>query len=121
MTHGLIAGATERTLIRAVARGDASAVDELYRLHSEQVLRFIYRRVGEHLEDAEELTIETFESAIRLAGGYDGRSAVATWLCGIAKLRVTDFHRNRTRGKRVPANMTEPLDDLRAGASTLDE
>jgi len=119
MAQGLIAEDTERMLISAVACGDAAAVDELYRLHSEQVMRFIFRRVQEHLEDAEEITLDTFVSAINLAGGYDGRSSAFTWLCSIAKLRIIDFYRKRDRIKRIPEEVTEELDSLRAGTASF--
>ncbi len=103
-------------LIHSVAGGDVAAVDELYRCYCEPVMRFITRRVGEQLEDAEEITLDTFVSAINLAAGYDGSSSARTWLCGIAKLRIVDFYRKKNRSKRVPDAMTEALDELRGSA-----
>lgn len=121
MPYSLIAEDSERMLVSSVASGDETAVSELYRLHGEPIMRFIYRRVKEHLEDAEEITLDTFISAIKLANGYDGRSSVFTWLCGIAKLRIVDFYRKKDCSKRIPEAMTEELDELRAGTTSLDE
>lgn len=112
---------SERALLSAVARGDEAAVDRLYRLHGEAVMRFVYRRVEESFEDAQEITIDTFVSALNLASGFDPRSSVITWLCGIAKLRIVDFYRKKDRGKRIPASMIEGLDELQAGNASLEQ
>ncbi|MBA3725988.1 MAG: RNA polymerase sigma factor [Armatimonadetes bacterium] len=121
MQHGLIAENSELMLVRAVAHGDEKAVDELYRIYSEPVMRFIFRRVDEHLEDAEEITLDTFVSAINLANSYGGHSSIYTWLCGIAKLRLVDFYRKKDRSKRVPESMTQALSKLESGRASLDE
>ena len=98
------------------AKGDGSA-DEVYRLYSERVFRFIYWRVGEQAEDAEDLVLETFMTAIDLAGSFDGRSSVFAWLCGIAKLRMIDLHRRRGRGKRSAGGQPLSLHDLDESAA----
>lgn len=117
---GLAAEDQGHALLAAVALGDEAAVDKLFRLHGEAVMRFVYRRVEESFEDAQEVTLDTFVSALKLAGGFDPRSSVLTWLCGIAKLRIIDFYRKRDRGKRVPASMTVLLDEQATGTASLE-
>ena len=108
-------------LVPAVARGDDAALAELFRLYGEAVLRFVYRRVGESMEDAEEITLDTFASAAKLAGTFDIRSQVLTWLCGIAKLRIIDHFRRTSREKRMPARLRTDLGELeKVGACGLD-
>lgn len=102
----------ERSLVLSVASGDESVAADLLRTYGDPVLRFVYRRVGEQMEDAEEITIDTFTSAVKLAASYDTRSSVFTWLCGIAKLRIIDFYRRAGRGKRTPAQFLTSLDAL---------
>jgi RNA polymerase sigma-70 factor, ECF subfamily len=114
------ADGSELSLVHAVASGDPGACAELFEHYGEAVLRFVYRRVGEQMEDAEEVALDTFASAVRLAGSYDGRSSVFTWLCGIAKLRIIDYHRRMRRNKRTPPSAPS-LDRFRAQPSdTLD-
>ena len=103
---------SERSLVYLVASGDETAAGELFRIYGEPVLRFVYRRVADQMEDAEEVTLDTFRSAVKLAGTYDPRSSVFTWLCGIAKLRIIDFYRKAGRDKRMPAHMQTSLDAL---------
>lgn len=119
--QGTVAEESEQMLLSAVARGDEAAVDQLFRMHGDAVLRFVYRRVEENLEDAQEITIDTFVSVLKLAGGFDPRSSVFTWLCGIAKVRIIDFYRKRDRGKRIPDAKIFELEQLNAGVASLDE
>jgi RNA polymerase sigma-70 factor, ECF subfamily len=107
-------------LLSAVARGDAAAVESLYHAYADGVFRFVYRRLENCYEDAEEVTQDTFLSAIRLAPGYRNEAAAFTWLCGIAKLRIADHFRSRNRGKRVPAARVASLHGNEALASVPD-
>lgn len=107
----------ETALIRAVARKDEDAVKTLYCSHVEGVFRFVYRRVNESYEDAEEITQDTFLTALRLAHGYRGDAPVFTWLCALARVRIVDFYRKSRRGKRVPREMLDEIDDAMRGDS----
>jgi RNA polymerase sigma-70 factor (ECF subfamily) len=102
----------ELALIRSMGSGDGDAAAEVYRRYSERIFRFVCRRVDEQTEDSEEITLDTFISAINLAGTYSGQSSVFTWLCGIAKLRIVDFHRRRVSTKRPPRQAAVTLDQL---------
>ena len=102
---------SEVALVREVARGEEAAVEALYESYAEAVLRFVYRRVGEHYEDAEEITQDVFLSAVNLAGTYQGSGSVWRWLCGLAKMRIVDFYRRQKRGKRIPPEKMVPLDE----------
>ena len=72
---------SESSLIERVAGGQASAVEDFLRLYGSAVFRFVYRRVGERHEDAEDLTQDTFLAAVSLADTFDGSCSVMTWLC----------------------------------------
>ena len=100
----------ELVLVHALGDPDGRAAEELYRRYSPHLFRFIYRRIGEQTEDAEEITLDTFLSAINLAKTFAGRSSVFVWLCGIAKLRIIDFHRRQTSAKRVSRQAQLALD-----------
>jgi RNA polymerase sigma-70 factor, ECF subfamily len=116
-------------LIQAVARGQSDAVERLYREQSDKVLRFVYRRIGGPIEDAEEITQDTFLTALRLAPTYDGTCSVTGWLYSIARVRITDHYRRQGREKRIPVKMLQPLDDaaekemsdLRNGSASVEQ
>jgi RNA polymerase sigma-70 factor, ECF subfamily len=106
------ASSAEIALVRSMAQKGSPAAEEIYRLYSQRIYQFIYWRVREQVEDAEELTLDTFLSAISLCKSFDGRSSVFVWLCGIAKLRMVDSHRRRNRAKRQFGKAPVSLDDL---------
>ncbi|MFI5387086.1 MAG: RNA polymerase sigma factor [Fimbriimonadales bacterium] len=102
----------ESALVHALGDPNSGAAEEIYRRYAAHLYRFIYRRVGEQAEDAEEITLDTFLSAIDLAKTYAGRSSVFVWLCGIAKLRIIDHHRKQSSAKRVSKHAQMALDML---------
>jgi len=112
MTSGTVtATIDEARVISRIADRDEAAVEQFYRSHADAVFRFVYRRLDRDYEDAQEVTQEVFISAIKLAATYDGSCSAQTWLYGIAKLRVTDRIRIRSRKKRIPKSKTSSLDD----------
>ena len=92
----------EASLVQRVARKEEAAMEALYQTYADAVLRFVYRRVGENYEDAEEITQEVFLSAISLAETFREPASVFRWLCGIAKIRIVDFYRQQGREKHIP-------------------
>ena len=74
----------DRALIDAIAAGDTSAMRTLFLRHHARVLRYAMRIVHEHAL-AEDVLSETFLDVWRRAGRFEGRSSVATWICGIAR------------------------------------
>ncbi len=81
--------------------------DEIYEEHVWRVYGFIAYRVGSR-EDAEDLTSQTFERALRAWHRYDARLAPpGTWLIAIARNLVIDHFR------AAPARGTQsPLHDV---------
>jgi RNA polymerase sigma-70 factor, ECF subfamily len=79
-------GGSESLLdVAAIARGEPAAVEALYRELLEPVYAFVYWRVGGVRQDAEDVTQETFVTALASMGRFEGRSTLHTWICGIAK------------------------------------
>ena len=108
-----VASASDAQLIQAVARGEHAAIETLYRSHCDALLRFVYRRLPHSFEDAQEITHDTFLTALKLAATYHGDSSPLAWLYGIARLRITDHHRRQSREKRVPREKLYTLDEAR--------
>jgi len=90
----------DETLIGQIAAGDKLALRALMARHQVRIYRYALRIVRDAAL-AEDVVSETFFDAWRHAGRYEGRSAVSTWLIGIAR------HRALTAASRRP---TEPLD-----------
>lgn len=99
---------TDRQIVERLARGEGSALTELYDRHGRIVFSLAMRILADQSE-AEDLTQDVFTLAWRNAAKYDAsRGAVAAWLLITTRTRAID----RIRRRRVrPSAATE--DDVR--------
>lgn len=105
--------ADETDLLARCRRGEAEAWGAFFDRHQAAVGRFVVQlQPGLTPEDVEEVRQETFLAAIRHLAGFDGRSAVQTWLCRIAANKARDFAAKARAAKRgggaVPASLDAP-------------
>lgn len=110
--------ADERSLLQHIARGDQNALAAFYDRYVDDVYRFVYHQVGGHHQDAEDVTQDTFITAIRNLDSFRGDSRVYVWLCGIAWRKASELRRRRdhTRTPRVAEE-----DELREFESASDQ
>src|SRR5438045_8764911 len=66
-------------LAQRAAKGDASAFEELYRLHYRRVYGLCLR-MTQNVAEAEDITQEVFILLHRKAGSFRGESQFNTWL-----------------------------------------
>ncbi len=97
---------SEQDLMRRLARRDPDAAAEMVREYGDMVYRFVYHQVGGVVEDAEDITQETFLAALRSAHRFRGDSRLRTWLFRIAAHKIADHWRSR---RRRPPEL--PLED----------
>jgi RNA polymerase sigma-70 factor (ECF subfamily) len=97
-------------LAARVAQGDAGAFDDFYARHADLVFAFIYHLMNGARADAEEIWQDTFVAALRALPGYRGQSQLSSWLCGIARRKVIDFHRRRGGTRELVSS--EPPEEL---------
>ena len=100
--------AEDGTVLDSVRRGDARALEELYRRHSSRLYALLLRMLRE-TADAEEVLQETFVDAWKRAREYAAsRGSVEAWLITIARSRAIDRLRNRGARLRL-VKQTEQL------------
>jgi RNA polymerase sigma-70 factor (ECF subfamily) len=76
---------SDELLLSRTAAGDAEAFARLFQRRQGQVFRFALHMTGS-ITIAEDVTQEAFLRVMRDAGRFEaGRSAVVSWLCGIAR------------------------------------
>lgn len=71
----------ERELAEALCRGDEDAFRTLVLTHAPALRRMARQYVGE--ESADDVVQETWIVVVRGIGGFEGRSALRTWIFGI--------------------------------------
>ena len=95
--RGITATATDDQLVRAVAAGDRTALELLYRRHAPWLAGRLAARTTSR-ELAEEALQDTFLAAWRGARAYHGTGEVPAWLWGIARRRLASLARRQPRG-----------------------
>ena len=79
--------------------------ERIYRAYFGRVYHYLLALCRDH-HLAEELTAETFFKALHSLDSFRGESDTGTWLCAIARNRLTDHYRTRQE--------TAPLDEAAA-------
>lgn len=87
---------TDEELLERVARADQAALRTLHLRHAQAVYGFVWRMLDD-VGAAEDVVAETFVEVWRRAGRFAGRSAVRTWIIGIARHKALDALRVRAR------------------------
>ena len=102
---------TEEDLIVAAQAGDRRALDDLLRLHYQQVYRICRRMTGND-QDALDATQDALIALTRGIHRYDGRASFSTWSYRVTTNACLDELRRR---KRRPVPEAELPVDARPG------
>lgn len=103
-------------LLQRVALGQVQAMEVFYREFERTVYRYALSRLSDPFDAAEVLN-DVMLDVWRQAARFEGRSAVTTWLIGIARHKVLD--RQRQRGRHETEEVSEELEDGQPLAETL--
>lgn len=83
-----------------IALATDDAFESWYRRTLPRVYSYLMSRCGNDPALAEELTQQTFISAIDRRSRFDGRADTVTWLCAIARHKLADHFRRLEREER---------------------
>jgi RNA polymerase sigma-70 factor (ECF subfamily) len=100
---------SDEVLIARIAGGDRLAMQVLFTRHQVRVYRFVLRLVRNEAT-AEDLISEVFLDVWRQAGKFEGRSAVSTWMLGIARFKALSVLRKRPE-EELDDETTERIED----------
>jgi RNA polymerase sigma-70 factor (ECF subfamily) len=102
-------------LVRRCLGGDATAWEEIVRLHSRRIYNLCYRFTSSP-DDAQDLTQDVFIKVYRTLGTYDvDKGAFTTWLTTLTRnLLVDHFRRSRQdrQTESIDAGLREEEDSL---------
>jgi len=100
-------GASQLALTNPIPRAEpavtVAALEELYQAHGARLKSVAYHIVGNR-QDAEDAVQETFLKLHRSLPGFQGQSAIGTWLFRIVINVCYDIARRRKREAEVPAD-----------------
>lgn len=116
--EGTTEALSDAALVAACASGDAAALGALFDRHHRAVYRFISRLSLAEASEVDDLVQTTFLTVQRSARSYQGRSAVLSWIFGIAVNTTRRAARSRGRRRRLlqaveaqPLPSGAPLDE----------
>jgi len=92
--------------MRAIARGDREVFANLVGRWQNRLINFFFRSTGNHA-DAEDLAQETFIELFRSATRYQARGSFAAFIFTLARRRLIDSYRRKTRR---PLDYIDPSD-----------
>ena len=95
----------EGDLAVRLKQGDPNAGAEVFHAYFNRLYSLVYYCVDRDHSTAEDITQETFLSALKSAKKYSGRSSIYTWLVGIANHKIADYYR-RLESERKYLNQT---------------
>ena len=98
---------SDDALIAALGVGDGSALGTLFDRYHRVVYRFLGRVASGASSDLDDLVQATFVEVSRSAAGFRGRSAVRTWILGIAANVGRHHIRTESRRRGMVANAAE--------------
>lgn len=96
------AAVDDASLVRRAQAGDRDAFVALYRRHVDDVYGFALRQLGS-VQDAEDVTSETFLKVVAALATFDGRASFRTWLFAVARNQLRDRWRSERRRPRTVA------------------
>ena len=94
------------SLIAEYLKGDEEAIEELVRRYQKMIYVFTYKMVND-MEEAKDITQNTFIKAIKGIKGFKGKASFKTWLYRIA-LNTSLNHIREGRHKEVEFDETLP-------------
>jgi len=109
--------AEEQQWIGRIANRDRAALKLLYDRYAPRIFRFVIRMMKDEA-GAQELVNDVMLEVWKSAENFEGRSAVSTWILGIARFRTL----NALRGYKpdtVGLDQSAELEDLQAEASQV--
>jgi RNA polymerase sigma-70 factor (ECF subfamily) len=110
----------ERDLVRRLRRGDRLALDAFMATYMDRLYQFVYYRALVNRQVAEDITQESLVAALNGLERFDGRAALYTWLCGIARHKLADYFRRQERFERVRAALAAQSGELPGPSELLE-
>lgn len=86
------ASPNDETLVQRAQRGDRGGLVLLYQRYVGEIYGYAFNQLGS-VQDAEDVTSETFIRVVNAIGAYRGESSFRTWLYAIAHNQVRDHWR----------------------------
>jgi len=93
---------TDSELVAEILRNDRKATAEFVARYTDQVYRYVRRRLIPRTDLVDDLVQEIFLAAWTSLSKFRGDSSLQSWIFGIARHKVENHYRNRLREVQLP-------------------
>lgn len=97
-------------LVQRAQANDRAAFNEIVLRYKSKVFNFIHRMIPS-MQDAEDLTQETFVRAYMSIRSFQSRASLNTWLFRIATNLCIDYSRRTRKSRGLVASLSQEADD----------
>jgi len=104
MTH------SDKELLERIKNGSQSAFKELYLKYSDLLFAFILHQIEGNKEVTSDIWQETWIIAVEHIPDFQYRCSFFTWLCSIAKNKISDYYRLETRYRKIAEEIKVSID-----------
>ena len=90
----------EDEIVARLYAGDYSTIEDIFHAYFDRLYSLVYYSVEKDQDVAEDITQETFVSALKSLKNFNGKSKLYTWLVGIANHKIVDYYRHLERERK---------------------
>ena len=91
---------SDNELVKRIKNGEQSAFKAIYLKYSDLLFAYILHHIDKDKEVASEIWQETWVVVIEKINDFQYKSSIFTWLCAIAKNKISDYYRNAKKKER---------------------
>ncbi len=102
----------ENALVSRLLAGDQGAFNEFYQRYVPRLFQFISYSANSTKDDAEDILQETLLASVRALPRFKGDSGLYTWLCAIARHKVSDHIQHLRKVRSQVDSDVDVLDNL---------
>ncbi len=92
--------ADEAELVARLRAHDPKATEEVFHAHFDRLFSLVYHSVDKNRSIAEDITQDTFISALKAIRDFRSNSSLYTWLAGIANHKIADYYRRLEKERK---------------------
>ena len=85
---------SDNELVKAINKGEQGAFKIIYDRYSDLLFTYIMHHLNNDKEMASDIWQDTWIVAVEKSKDFKSKSSFFTWLCAIAKNKISDYYRN---------------------------
>jgi RNA polymerase sigma-70 factor (ECF subfamily) len=89
----------DNELVKRIRNGEQSAFKAIYLKYSDLLFAYILHHLDKDKDAASDIWQETWIVFVEKINDFENKCSIFTWLCAIAKNKISDYYRNAAKQK----------------------